>query len=109
MTTQPEARISRAILAELKKAGVFAFKVHGSLHMMAGLPDIIACVDGFYLGLETKTPDKRKNTSERQKYVHGLIGDAGGLVEVVCSVPEAMAAVNRIRARAQGAGLSRKD
>lgn len=74
---------------------------------MAGIPDILACVEGIYLGLEVKTPDKRNNTSARQDYVHGLISNAGGVVEVVCSVPEAMEIVYRIRARAKAAGISR--
>lgn len=107
MTTQPEARISRGILDALKSAGVFSFKVHGGPTMMAGLPDIIACVEGIFLGLEVKTPQKRSNTSERQKYVHGLIGQAGGIVHVVCSVPEALEIVYRIRAHARESGLSK--
>lgn len=107
MTTQPEARISRAILDALKAAGIFSFKVHGGPNQMAGLPDILACVEGIFVGLEVKTPDKRKNTSVRQDYVHGLIEQSGGVTEVVCSVPEAMEIVYRIRARAKAAGLTR--
>lgn len=106
MTTQPEARISRAILTALKSAGVFAFKVHGGPMQMAGIPDILACVEGVYVGLEVKTPHKRSNTSPRQEYVHGLIKQAGGAVRVVCSVPEAMEIVNDIRAQARAMGLS---
>lgn len=96
MTTQPEARISSAILLALKLRGVFAFKVHGGPNQMAGLPDILACVEGQYVGLEVKTPTKRSNTSARQEYVHELITNAGGVAEVVCSVPEAMAVIDRV-------------
>lgn len=59
--------------------------------MMAGLPDIIACVEGRFVGLETKLPDGG-NATPVQKYIHGLIGRAGGKAVVVRSVGEALVA-----------------
>lgn len=97
MVEQPEARISKAIMAALEAEGVFCFKVHGSALMMTGLPDIIACVDGMFVGLETKLPAKRKNTSERQKVVHEKIQDALGFAVVVCGPTEALAVIAGIR------------
>ena len=97
MSTQPEARISRAIQKALKIEGIFCFKVHGSKYMPAGLPDIVACVDGIFVGFEVKVPDKRDNTSEVQKRQHSLIKQSKGFVFVVCSAPEALAQVGRIR------------
>lgn len=97
MTTQPEARISRAILKAFRIAGIYCFKVHGSEYMVAGLPDIIACVDGIFVGFEVKVPGKRHNTSEVQKRQHQLIKGAKGYSFVVCSVGEAMVQVGRIR------------
>lgn len=94
--TQPEARISRAILDALKARGIFAFKVHGGPTQMAGLPDILACVDGIFVGLETKTPAQRKNVGPRQVRVHELIKESGGFVSVVCSVREALAVVDEV-------------
>lgn len=82
---------------ELRINGIFCFKVHGSALMMAGLPDIICCVGGLFVGLETKMPGHRKNTSARQDYVHSLIQSADGLVFVVTSVKEAMEAVAEAR------------
>jgi Holliday junction resolvase len=80
---------------ELRRSGYFCFKVHGSEYMMAGLPDIIVCADGLFIGLETKMPAKRENTSSRQEYVHGLIRQANGIAEVVCSPTEALVVVHR--------------
>jgi hypothetical protein len=91
--TQPEAKLSRAIMKELRLDGHFCFKVHGSEFMMAGLPDIIVCADGLFIGLETKMPGKRSNTSPRQDYVHALIRASGGNVYVVCSVAEARSVI----------------
>jgi len=94
--SQPEAKLSRKILEELRLQGYFAFKVHGSEYMMAGLPDIIACVEGHFVGLETKLPSKRTNTSPRQERVHQLIGEAGGAVFVVCSPTEALRVIRTL-------------
>lgn len=87
---QPEAKLSREIMKELRLHGWFCFKVHGSEHMMAGLPDIIVCADGLFIGLETKMPSKRGNTSPRQDFVHGQIRAANGVAEVVSSPVEAV-------------------
>ncbi len=95
---QGESKLSSQILRALRADGVFAFKVHGGAMMMAGLPDIIACVDGKFVGLETKMPDKRGNVSPRQEYVHAKIRDSGGTVFIVTSIREARDAVAQVRA-----------
>lgn len=96
--TQAESKLSGRIIDDLLKQGIFAFKVHGSAYMVAGLPDIIACVDGHFVGLETKMPAKRNNVSEIQKLRHAQIKHAGGIAEVVCGPKEAGAIIERVRA-----------
>ena len=89
-------------MAALKAKGWFCFKVHGSEYMMAGLPDIICCAEGLFIGLETKHPESRDDTSVRQDYVHSLIREAGGTAQVVTSPREAVQIVNQaIREREQ--------
>lgn len=90
---QRESRLSRKIIDALEVEGYFAFKVHGSEFMMAGLPDIIVCAAGLFIGLEVKLPETRENTSPRQDYIHGKIRASGGVAEVVCSPREAIAVV----------------
>jgi hypothetical protein len=90
VTQQREAKLSRQIMNELRALGYFCFKVHGSETMMAGLPDIIVCAEGQFVGLETKLPETRNNTSPRQDFVHAAIRQAGGVAQVVCSVNEAL-------------------
>jgi hypothetical protein len=82
----------------LRQEGVFCFKVHGSALMMAGLPDIIACVEGKFVGLETKVPEMFGNVSERQKFVHQQIQESGGWTVVVTSPESALTAIRSIRA-----------
>lgn len=91
--TQPEAKLSRKIMASLRLHGYFCFKVHGSEYMMAGLPDIIVCAQGLFIGIETKMPSERDDVSARQHYVHGLIRDAEGTCQVACSPTEALQVV----------------
>ena len=65
----------------------------GSEHMMAGLPDIIGCYKGKFFAFETKTPDKRSNTSLVQERIMQKIRNAGGLSRVVCTITEAVDAM----------------
>jgi Holliday junction resolvase len=87
--SQPESRLSRQIMEALRARGAFVFKVHGGPTMMNGLPDIIVCYRGWYIGLETKLPGGR--TSAVQNLRHGQITEAGGVARVVHSVAEAVA------------------
>jgi len=86
---QRESRLSRQIISELEKQGIFAFKVHGGPYMMAGLPDVIACVEGKFYGIETKMPDG-KNPTPIQLFVHEKIRKSGGEVYVARSVKQAL-------------------
>lgn len=90
---QRESKLSRHIMQSLRGEGWFCFKIHGGPTMMAGLPDIIVCAEGIFVGLETKNPESRSDVSERQKLTHRQIRDSGGHVSVVCSSKEAIEAV----------------
>ena len=94
--TQRESKLSRSIMTAIRAKGHFAFKVHGSEFMMAGLPDIIVCAKGRFIGLETKLPETRGNVSPRQHYVHSLINEAGGVARVVCSANEALSVIDEV-------------
>ncbi len=96
--SQPESKLSRKIMDQLRLKGWFCFKVHGSEHMMAGLPDIMVCAEGQFIGLETKMPQSRENVSPVQHLVHSKIENAGGTARVVCSPAEAIAIVEQVLA-----------
>lgn len=82
-------------MAALRAEGWFCYKNHGSEYMMNGLPDIICCAEGLFIGLETKHPETRDDTSVRQEYVQGLIRQAGGMAQVVTSPREAVRVVKQ--------------
>jgi Holliday junction resolvase len=83
---QPESRITNAIRKYCEAQGAFVFKVHGSETMMAGLPDLIVCHEGRFLGIEVKTPEG--TVSLRQTYVHTKIHSAGGTAIVARKVED---------------------
>lgn len=86
---QRESRLSRNIMNALEKEGAFCFKVHGGAMMMAGLPDIICCYQGRFYAFETKM--EKGKPSKIQLFIHTKIRQAGGVVEVVRTVDEALA------------------
>lgn len=95
--SQRESKLSRKIMNHLRLEGYFCFKVHGNEHTMSGLPDIIVCVDGLFVGLETKNPGEAGDTSVAQDRVHEKIRKAHGFVSVVTSIAEAVVAVEQAR------------
>ena len=57
----------------------FYFKSHGSEFQMSGLPDIIGCYKGRFIGIEVKDPEGNHPTSELQKKRIREIRQAGGI------------------------------
>lgn len=91
---QPEARLGHKIKDAVEARGAFVFKVHGSGMMQAGLPDLIVCYKGRYIGLEVKMPGN--SASKVQQLIHGRIHAAGGLAVVVYNVDEALSVLSEI-------------
>ena len=90
-----EIDIVTAIRKYLASLGsdVFFWKEHGSVYGTNGLPDIICCYKGRFLGLECKLPGGR--LTELQKRAIKKINRAGG---VACRV-ESVEDVKRVIAR----------
>lgn len=87
MGTQPESKLSRAIMEMIRARGGFCFKVHGGPLTMNGVPDICGVYEGKSIWLETKMPGGV--VSQIQRVRHVQIATAGGLVIVPRSVKEA--------------------
>ena len=82
-----EKDIVAAILRYLKSLPqCFAFKEHGGMYGTAGIPDIICCYKGRFLGLEVKQPTGR--LTELQKRAIEKINTAGGIALRVESVSD---------------------
>lgn len=101
MAKQPESKLQKKIRSHLEKeVGGFWFKMWGGPFTMAGLPDLIGCVDGLFIGLEVKLPKTSSQPSKIQLVVQKRIRKAGGVSEIVRSEGEAVDVVNKALERA---------
>ena len=91
--------LEREIVAAIKKylsslgSDVFFWKEHGGSYGCSGIPDVICCYKGRFLGLECKMPGGR--LTELQKRAIEKINRAGG---IACRV-ERVEDVKRVIAR----------
>ena len=82
-----EADIVRSIQRYLKTVPrCFFWKEHGGMYGTAGIPDIIACINGRFFGFEVKTVTGK--TTGLQDAAIRKINEAGGTAVVVRSVVE---------------------
>ncbi len=85
-----EADIVKTIMRYLKTLpNCFCWKEHGGMYGTAGVPDIIACIDGKFYSFEVKT--EKGQPTELQKATIRKIIKAGGVAVVVRSVDEVKA------------------
>ena len=72
-----ESKLQRKIQDYLKRKGCYEFKVHGSVYMKSGIPDIIACYKGKFIGIECKIGKNKMSRSQEENRDHIL--EAGGI------------------------------
>ena len=86
---QPENKLQSKIKKRLENEflGSLWIKVHGGPYQQAGIPDLLGCVEGTFIGLEVKLPGKEHTTTKLQKHMLNMISRAGGIAAVV-SDPE---------------------
>lgn len=101
--------LERDIVAAIKRylaslgSGVFCWKEHGGPYATAGIPDIICCYHGRFIGLEVKQPGGK--LTELQKRTIEKINLAGG---IACRV-ESVADVKAVLARADAERMKRDE
>ena len=89
--------LERDVVAAIKKylaslgSDVFFWKEHGGPYGTSGIPDIICCYRGRFLGLEVKLPTGR--LTELQKRALAKINAAGGIARRVESVDDVKAVI----------------
>ena len=91
---QPEARLSKKIIQAWRERGAFCFKVWGSAHQMAGIPDIVGVYKGRFIACETKMPGNKPSAIQQHRI--SQIEAAGGLCVVAYSVEEAEELLKRL-------------
>ena len=81
-----EAQLTRAIRQLLNSVGIFHWKAWGGPMSIPGIPDIIGCFKGRFIGIEVKAPNGV--VSDYQKEFIDRINEAGGLAFVARSVDD---------------------
>lgn len=76
-----EKTFENKIKAWLKDHGCYFVKFFANRMTKTGVPDILACVNGRFVGIEVKAQNGRP--SELQKYNIKKIREAGGLAFIV--------------------------
>jgi hypothetical protein len=79
----PESKVKRKVSALFKELGIWYFMPASNGFGRAGVPDYVACVDGTFVGVETKA-DKTKKPTPLQIQCGELIQQSGGYWMVVC-------------------------
>ena len=93
-----EKDITAAIMRYLKTVpDCFSWKEHGGMYGTAGLPDIICCIGGRFLGLEVKTPSGK--LTKLQETTIKKIRAARGAAFKVTSVEEVKEIVSKLSGR----------
>lgn len=94
MAKKPESRLQRNIRRHLEQSfRCRFFKVWGGPFTEAGLPDLVGCVDGLFIGLEVKRDAKDSQPTEIQLETLRSFRRCGGYACVVTSTAEAAAVV----------------
>lgn len=73
-----EANFQKKIIKYLESVDAYVFKHNASAISKAGVPDIICCYKGLFIGVEVKKDNKSKPT-ELQKYNLNKINKCGGV------------------------------
>ena len=92
---KPETRLVAKILMALHQSvGGYWVKVHGSPYQRVGLPDLIGCVQGLFIGLEVKLPGGDYEPIQRHE-AGRIIRQGKGIAACVHSPEEAIAIVHK--------------
>lgn len=82
-----ESDLTKKIIEAIRKRGGWAVKKHGSIYSK-GIPDVVACVEGKFIGLEVKLPERVHTLTALQAETLKSIRAAWGRTAVVTSVEE---------------------
>lgn len=78
----PEGKVKDKIKKTIKSLGFWYYMPAQNGMGVNGIPDLIVCAGGFFIGIETKAPGKLKNVTANQQARIDEINGAGGLAVV---------------------------
>ena len=89
-----EKNIENSIKKYLKLKGAYYFKHHGNQFSQVGVPDIIACYKGRFIGIEVK--NEIGKTSPLQEVNLKMINESGGIGIVARCVEDVSKIIDNI-------------
>lgn len=98
MALTPEGRVKRAVTTVLKAAGVYYFYPMTGGYGRSGVPDIICCVNGFFLAIECKAGGN-KPTALQELEIEKIQAAGGAAVVInegnLATVKEIVSCLNK--------------
>lgn len=82
-----EAALTAKMARRMRDRGAWARKIAGG-PTQSGLPDVLACYRGHFIGLEVKRPGKENNVTVLQQQTLDSMKGAGGITAVVTTVQQ---------------------
>jgi Holliday junction resolvase len=76
MASTPEGKVKKVVTEQLKKLGAYYFSPMTGGYGKSGVPDIIACYNGYFFGIECKAGNN-KPTALQQKNLDAITGARG--------------------------------
>jgi hypothetical protein len=102
MPRQPEGKLQKKVQDLIREAGGTCFKIHGSddSYQSVGIPDLLCCVHGRFVGIETKLPGEKLRPMQRVA-LHEIFR-AGGVAAVVETVGQGVRLLSYLEDRRDG-------
>lgn len=97
MAQTPEGRVKDKVKKLLKEMGVWYYMPIQNGMGVVGIPDIICCISGRMVAIETKAPGKRHNLTPNQQHHIDSIIASGGIAIVVDDVEQVIVALVEAR------------
>jgi len=88
MATTPEGIVKKGVKAWLTKRSAYYYMPMSNGMGRVGAPDFIVCLAGRFIGIETKAPGKRRNTTANQDREIRWINRSGGFAIVIDDVSQ---------------------
>lgn len=86
-TPHKEKEIENSIKEYIKECGGLCYKIHGGdLYQETGIPDLLCCIHGLFIGIEVKDPGGKPSAIQLAQGAR--IRKAGGLFLIAKSVED---------------------
>ena len=76
MATTPESKVKKAVRTLLDELGIYHFMPPANGFGRAGIPDIVACMDGHFIAIECKA-GKGTTTALQDRELNAILNHGG--------------------------------